>query len=54
MHIRLTRRAAQLDRKSVQIRQNLALFLGIEGKFADAEAHRFRGLVCHRPSQIDV
>jgi len=27
-----------LDRKSVQIRQNLALFLGIEGKFADAEA----------------
>ncbi len=36
--IRLARKAAQLDRKNVQIRQNLALFLGIRGKFSDAEA----------------
>lgn len=36
--IRLARKAARLDRNNIQIRQNLALFLGIKGKFSDAEA----------------
>jgi len=31
-------RAARLDRDNVQIRQNLALFLGIKGDVQDAEA----------------
>ncbi len=36
--IKITKRAANLARRNVQIRQNLALFLGIKGKMKDAEA----------------
>ena len=36
--IKVTKRAANLARRNVQIRQNLALFLGIKGQLRDAEA----------------